>query len=415
MAIRMFRLVAVPLTGCVIAGCVWGCSSAPEETGRSGTGRKETRVDPSQAGNDAPSPPVGASPVAGGTSAMQPTALPEEALEAVPGEVEEGADCGMIEIMPNVKFTPGNLLVIFDRSSSMSNLFDAGANLQRLHSAQRAIDTALAPLVCEDLMANPDAVPCTDGLSVALLTFPTGSIGGDLFGGGGNCTVDNLASSEQIAWLGVTPFVGAFEAYWMSHTLNRGTPISVAFARANEALMDPDVVGNKAVLFLTDGEETGNCQGGVDPVTQASMWNDMGIRTHVVSLAGGDGGRGPGGAGNQVFNDAVATAGGTDVSINPQSSEQLTQEIAQIVSSSRGSVTCELTIQDAKLTNLNQACEQGEVFVQSTKVPCDQKDRSDGFYVKDQRTIEIVGSFCEQLEDTMSLRAMFPCEILGPG
>jgi hypothetical protein len=171
--------------------------------------------------------------------------------------------------------------------------------------------------------------------------------------------------------------------------------------------MDPAVLGNKAVLFLTDGEETGNCQGGVNAVEQARAWNAMGINTHVVSVAGGA-------LFGQQFNDQVASAGGTGQSINPTSSAQLTDEITQIVFSSRGSTTCEVTIDSAKLTNLEQACEQGEVFVQTSKVPCDQTGRSEGFFVKDETTIEIVGSYCQRLEESMSLRAMFPCEVLGP-
>ncbi|MDD9969100.1 MAG: hypothetical protein OXR73_22860, partial [Myxococcales bacterium] len=53
----------------------------------------------------------------------------------------------------------------------------------------------------------------------------------------------------------------------------------------------------------------------------------------------------------------------------PGSSDQLTQEITQIVSSSRGTTTCNVTIQDAQLTHVDQACEEGQVFVQATKVP----------------------------------------------
>jgi len=288
-------------------------------------------------------------------------------------------------------------------------LFDAATGTTRLDNARHAINTALSPLVCVDTTANPDGETCADTLSVALLTFPTaGGDAGGLAGIGTSCSVDDLSSAEQLPWQGVTPFVAAFDPYWATHALVRGTPISVAFARADEALMDPAVIGNKAVLFLTDGEETGNCQGGVDVVAQTQAWNDMGINTHVVSLAGGIGDFG------QAFNDRVAAAGGTGQSINPTSSDQLTDEITKIVFSSRGTTTCEITIEDAKLTNLDEACERGDVFVQSSKVPCDQAGRTEGFFVKDDKTIEIVGSYCQLLEDTMSLRAMFPCEILGP-
>ncbi|MDD9970969.1 MAG: VWA domain-containing protein [Myxococcales bacterium] len=364
---------------------------------------------------------TGSAPIGGGQPMNAPLPAGDNPRESMAAHTpdNDGA-CGMIEITPTVEFSPGSLLVIFDRSISMSEPFDATSGTSRLDNAKQAITTALTPLACEDTSIEPDSTPCADTISVSLLTFPTydGATGLNEFDL--SCHVDDLATSEQIDWLGVTEFVDAFEPFWAGrtlvdggdrypgqHPLVFGTPISVAFAQADRALADPDVVGNKAVLFLTDGQETGFCQGGADPVAQARSWSQQGVDTHVVSLA-------PGTGFGQFFNDGVAQAGGTGAAINPQGSAQLTEEISKIVHDARGEITCRIEIDDAKLTDPQQACEEGEVFVQSSKVPCDQDNRSEGFFVQDDTVIEIVGSYCKLLEETMALRAMFPCAVLAP-
>ncbi|MDD9945927.1 MAG: hypothetical protein OXU20_33085 [Myxococcales bacterium] len=360
----------------------------------------------------------------GPTQAPAPVqTLPEAAL----------GECGMISIAPDITFHPGNLLVIFDRSISMSEPFpNSSGMISRLASAREAIHSALQPLACPE-ETNPDGPGCTDPLSVALLTFPTyDGVNGIALAGGGrgrtaatamgrdlSCTVEDLDSDEQMPWMRVTEFVASFEPYWESrthidggelypgmHPLMWGTPISVAFARADEALMDPAVVGNKAVLFLTDGQETGDCMGG-DVVAFAQKWHDMGIRTHVVSLASSTGS-------GQQFNDMVAATGGTMQSLYPADSASLSQEISTIVGENRGSVMCEITIQDAQLTNATMACEEGRVLIQGLKVPCDQANKAEGFYVKDEQTFEVVGSYCMMLQSGLDLRADFPCELLAP-
>ena len=393
-----------------------GTSAAPEASASSAIGGGQPNNDQAAAGTGAPS---------------QVTPPPDTGL----------GECGMIQILPDITYTPGNLLVIFDRSISMSDPFpNRRSDTSRLHNAREAIKTALQPLTCPD-ETTPDSPACNDPIKVALLTFPTyDGVNGLSFTGGGpagpppmdgsdagmmaaprglSCTVDGLESDEQIPWQRATEFVAAFDPFWDSrmlidgapfyngmHPLIYGTPISVAFARADEALMDTSIVGNKAVLFLTDGEETGDCMGG-DVIAFAQKWHDMGIKTHVVSLAeaGGQG---------QAFNDMVAMAGGTMQSLYPADSTSLTAEISSIVVENRGSVMCEVTIQDAKLTHTTMACEGGRVLVQSTKVPCDQVNKTEGFYVKDEQTFVVVGSYCETLQAGEELQADFPCELIAP-
>ena len=394
---------------------VWvaACSSSSDSTaGRGMATRGSPQIGTPTGSTDAP---ASSGPIGGN----QPMNTPLDPTPTAGASADNGlGDCGQVTITPEVTFLPGNLLIVFDRSMSMSTPFpDPTSMTSRLDNAKHAINTALAPLVCPDVI-DPDGPGCTDPLKVALLTFPTYDGVSGLNEARFSCTVDQLDSEEQISWRGVTQFSKDFEPFWGSrnlvnggflyagmHPLAFGTPISVAFARAAQALMDPDLAGNKAVLFLTDGEEIGECTDGVNGATQAQQWSDMGIKTHVVSLAV------PGGPG-QVFNDQVAMNGGTAMSIYPADSEQLTDEISKIVIENRGETRCDITIDDAALTDPILACDEGEVYVQSTKVPCDRENKAEGFWVKDAKNFEIVGSYCTLLQETMSLRAGFPCALL---
>lgn len=332
------------------------------------------------------------------------------------GSVAGGDGCGSISIDPMVTFGKGNLLVVFDRSMSMATPFMLGGTTTRLDEARNALKSALLPLVCDDV-TDADGMVCVDDISVALLTFPTydGVSGLDLTSQ--SCTVDNVDTDEQMNWQGLTDFYNNFDPYWMGRTLNPGdplfpgmhplhfgTPISVAFARADAALSNPAVMGNKAVLFLTDGEEVGICTDGVNAVDTAGKWYSEGIPTYVVSLAG------PGFG--QTFNDQVAMMGGTDRAIAPTDSQTLSEEIARIVMSTIGQTSCEVTIQNASLSDPLAACQQGEVLVGPTKVPCDQEAKQEGFFVKNENTIQVVGSYCDMLQRDQKLDARFPCTVL---
>lgn len=322
-----------------------------------------------------------------------------------------GAGCGMADIDPMVTFDRGNLLVVFDRSMSMATPFEGGQN--RLQAAQAALKAALAPLVCS-------GADCADDISAALLTFPTQDNVAGLDEMNLTCTVADLGSPEQLNWQGVTPFYNNFDGFWASRTLNNGgqmwpgmfpllfgTPISVAFARADQALQDPAVMGNKAVLFLTDGEEIGECSGGVNGVqTARRWWDEQGIRTYVVNLAEGGGGAN--------FNRRVAEAGGTGQVINPSSSQALADEIAGIVQSAVGQTSCQITLQQGRLVNPETACAQGDVRVSGSSVPCDQDRRREGFFVVDDTTIRVVGSYCDTLQREQDLTANFPCDAYAP-
>lgn len=322
-----------------------------------------------------------------------------------------GTGCGAAMITPQVTIGRGNLLVVFDRSMSMATPFEAGQH--RLLAAQNALKAALSPLTC-------NAADCQDDISAALLTFPTQDNVNGLNAQNLTCTVANLDSAEQLNWQSVTAFYNAFDGFWASRAQNDGgemwpgnypllfgTPISVAFARADRALQDGNVVGNKAVLFLTDGEEIGDCREGVDGVTTAGRWwDEQGIPTYVVSLARG-------GVGAQ-FNQRVARAGGTNQVINPASSQSLADEIATIVQSTVGQTSCNVTIQEGRLVDRESACQQGEVRISGNPVPCDQANREEGFFVVDDTTIRVVGSYCDLLKRDQALQANFPCDVFTP-
>lgn len=318
---------------------------------------------------------------------------------------------------------------------SMAGPFDGATN--RLTAARTALKSALAPLVC-DSVTNPDGAECVDRISVALLTFPTQDDTTGLNETQFSCNVDDLGTPEQLDWRPVSVFYVDFDPYWDSRTLNPGgqlfpgnhpllfgTPTSVAFARADAALRDPNLMGNKAVLFLTDGEETGGCTDGVNSIATAGQWwEQLGIPTYVVSMASGEDplanlGLPPGlippgvlPGGGQMFNEQVAMAGGTSQPINPADAEGLAQEIQRIVMDTVGQTSCEVVLTNGSLVQPALACEQGSVFVGPTRVPCDQDNRQSGFFVKSENTIELVGEYCNQLKRDRAIEATFPCTVV---
>ncbi|MDD9938732.1 MAG: hypothetical protein OXT09_34290 [Myxococcales bacterium] len=396
----------------VVAALTFGCDGDTSGDGdRSGGAARPAGSDPAV---DDSTGGGGPAPIAGG---MQGPGMAGPSNDPGTAGMGAGDDCGSIELEPNIEFEPGNLLILFDRSMSMATLFGGS---DRRTEAGAALITALTPFVCGP-QTDVDGAACVDKLNVAALMFPSydaAAMPSGLDPTQLSCTVHDMTSSEQLPWQTATDFVAAWDPYWAARALVTdlafqpltmqplvyGTPISTAFQRGAEALMDQNLTGNKAVLFLTDGEEVGMCAG-VNGVTQATTWADEAIRTHVVSLAP------PGGPG-EVFNNDVAAAGGTVMPLYPTDAAALTAELSDIVISSIGKASCTVPLNGGRLQFWDEACEVGEVFVGPTKVPCDQANKADGFYIKDEGTIEIVGSYCTMLEEQGVLKASFPCTVI---
>lgn len=388
---------------CALSLAVWlGCSEGetPAGSARSGASIPATpQATPSAQAQDV----LPMDSVAAGTFAPPPPIAPPTVAPAP--EV-----CSDAEIMPVIE-GGGNLLVIFDRSSSMMLPF---AGLQtRLDAVHAAINAAITPFLCQ--VTGPDEPPCTELLHVGAILFPTVMpLGGGLPGLGmlpglgglpplpglGGCNVDPITADTQIDWQLATPFVETWNAYWQGPNgqLAAGTPIPGAFEQAEAALNAELPPGPTAVLFLTDGES--NCVGGVNPIAQAQAWLQRGIPTYVVSVA----------IGNDAFNNAVAQAGGTDQALNPTDTQQLTNTLQEIIDATVEPINCLIDLNGKEIINEQLACEKGEVLVIPNKLACDPNN---GFQIRGPTTIELVGDACAQLQSGRSrLVAKFPCDVL---
>ena len=93
-------------------------------------------------------------------------------------------------------------------------------------------------------------------------------------------------------------------------------------------------------------------------------------------------------------------------------SVRFSEDISHIVMESRGETSCEITLDDVVLDDLDRACDEGEVYVGSTRVPCDQDNRVEGFWLPDNTTLEITGSYCRMLKEAVGVRVAFPCDVL---
>lgn len=389
MQTRFPLLAAIPLSLALAA-----CSSEATRPMRTG-------IDPAAFDNHPIDPVAGtsaANPLDDGTNGDPSAPGPVVVTPGGPaGDGDEGF-CADAMIEPRVTGGPGNLLVIFDRSSSMNNIFQGSQT--RIDAVHEALEAAIAPFLCPP-QTEADSLGCVEKLTVGALLFPSSDGGGRGFGGlAGTCPVDPLTADTQIDWMLATPFIEAWRAYWQGPNgmLYRGTPIPAAFQQAEAALTALTLDGSTTVLFLTDGES--NCMTGVDPVMQATIWLGRGIPTYVVSVA----------PGVSAFNEQVAQAGGTMMSITPTDTQQLTDTLSNILEATVRPVSCLVELDGTPIRDLEGACEKGEVLLGPTLLACDP---TDGFQVRSENQIEVMGSACDKLmEGTTRLSAKFPCEVL---
>ena len=196
------------------------------------------------------------------------------------------------------------LLVIFDRSGSMSEPWETDAGPEpRWRVAADALDAALTPLA--------------DRLEVGAILFPAPSAAPSSCG-----DVDPIEA--QMPFEGGAAFLVHWRSAWDSPVLGGSTPLDAAFDRADEALSPADDTVT-AVVVLTDGQPS--CRGLVLAEEHAAAWQIRGIATYAVGLPGAFGGSGV--AAEEMLN-AIARAGGTDAYLPVDDPAALTEGLANI-------------------------------------------------------------------------------------
>jgi hypothetical protein len=389
MGTRTMSVVAVCL------GLTIGCASeATNKSGQRGVaGVGGTNGQAGSAGVGAVAGTSGGGAASGGSSGSS-------AMGTAGSSVFEEPNCGAVEITPKVDYSPGNILVVFDRSGSMEDVDFNG--MQRFAAANTALVAAVEPYTCPAGPVDPDGMGCNDPLTLGTLLFPTGL----------TLLCDPVIPFEQapnITWRKSTEWLPIWQQFGNNPNFGTGTPIEFAFMEADRVLTQyvGTLEGSTAILFLTDGGST--CAVGAptpdgmgtipDAKTIASKWAAMGVRTHVVSVQ-------PGGS---AYNDQLAAAG-MGTSISPTDPQTLKDAFASIIQETASVASCDITLEGGRLTDLDGACQLGTVLLGPNKLSCDP---ANGFSVTAESSIKLNGSACNDLMGGLALTATFPCEVVA--
>ena len=269
--------------------------------------------------------------------------------------------CGSIELEPmvNTEVAPGNLLVVFDNSGSMGA---AWGNTTRWLAAANALRDAVSSL--------------SEYLTVGAIIFPTDA----------SCGVAEMDSGQQIRFLSGATFVATWDNFAQQNTPIGGTPLGLALAVADRALMAAALTGITNVIVLTDGEPGCDSSSLTGP---PANWLLNGIKTHVVGL--------PGSESAVTTLDSIAMAGGTDQHLTPDDPRTLRHSLATIISQTVISALPSCTIPlDPPVENpddvhviITQAGKQSDA-------PRDLGDSGGWTVAKDGSSIELFGAFCDQ-------------------
>jgi Mg-chelatase subunit ChlD len=230
-------------------------------------------------------------------------------------------DCGHQTLDSSVKTitNPGNILLVFDTSSSMNEDWNG---MQRWQAAGQAIMNALTPL--QDLLTvgtvffpRNDPNSCIDPTGIACVFAP-----------GLGCGVTPITSADQINFQPGAQFLSAFAGGGTplyAPLLGGLTPLSEGLQQAQTALAGATLTGITAVIVITDGDP--NCAWDEAASTQiVAGWAAMGIKTYVLGVPG------VGTQGETVLNN-LAVAGGTQMYIPPTDPMALEAKVNEIVSS----------------------------------------------------------------------------------
>ena len=300
--------------------------------------------------------------------------------------------CASVRVDANVDVKPGNIVVVFDQSLTMNDpwMDAAGVSSPKFLAAGKALMDAITPLVGQ--------------VNLGAIFFPTTAATNiiDL------CTAVVAPYSMAPPQIVVSPGP-TFVTSWDQHfappwSTLLGTPLNKALIEAVAAASDPAVIGNTAVVILTDGQWT--CEDGTEK-TSVDTLLARGVKTYVVGL--------PGAAGVPGL-DTLAIAGGAtapgctaDCFLLPSNTTELQTQLSKIVVSTAGFASCTFTIQ-GRIVNKELACTTGKVKIDGASIACDP---TDGFTVDDETHITFQGKSCGTLKaSTGTLDASFPCDVV---
>jgi len=306
-------------------------------------------------------------------------------------------NCGTLTLEGDMTVTevPGNVLMVFDRSSSMNQDWNG---MMRWQAAGGAMLSALMPL--------------QNKLTIGAVFFPDNGAGFGM-----TCTVDPITDPDQIAFMPGAMALAKMQAAAPSgaptplySSSAMGTPTLEGLQAADAALAAATLTGITSVILVTDGDP--NCAWDEATATGlVSGWAARGIKTYVLGVPG------VGGGGVATLN-AVAMAGGTDQYIPPTDAATLAMTIGEIVEETvtTGIDSCTITFDPpaAAPDKLTLAVTEGGV---EAAVPHEYPDGTAAWTISDDGiTVELLGNTCAAATNGtyQSLRFVFGCVELPP-
>jgi len=314
------------------------------------------------------------------------------------------------------------ILFVVDGSGSMCETFGGMTRWTSLRTALLAPDTGLIPR----LQATAEfGLLIYDGTIDPFLAIT--AVGGSPSPACAGMYIEQKAMGECPAIVSVPiapnnapPIDMAFPAT----ELGGSTPTDRAMMRAVDDLLasrptDPDADRKPQYIILaTDGQPNDICMGGAGGdgmaqkqgvITQVDRAATEGIKTFVVSLAGGD-------AGLQAHLTEVAMHGDPmnpmAQTYSPETPEELVTALATLVG---GAVGCDITLNGT--VTAGREC-TGSVKMNGVELPCCEGGTCagtppSGWRLKDASTIELVGNTCLDFLTVASatVTAGFPCGV----
>lgn len=366
----------------------------------------------------------------GGAMGAAGSAAPCEVGKFCAPTTPDPKDCGTLTLETSVKMitTPGNVLLIWDRSTSMTENWNG---MQRWQGAGAGMLNALTPI--QDLLTIgaiffPSEMPGANDDDVCLLP-------------GCTCSVDAYSSNEQLPFQpgpmalqtlqgaapsGVNPMYGPVG---MGATTDPKavasigqTPTSEAIVAANVMLQNSTLTGITAAVLVTDGEPNCGWDQTTTTTTIGNWLSQLNVKTYVVGLPGAAGNAMGGGMGNgAAILNAIAQAGGTNQYIDAADTMTLQTSLMNIVLSTvqSGFDSCSIDLSPAA-----DPADKLQLVLTETVMgmPTDEAAPHDlgnggGWTISDDgQHVELVGSLCT---DAMggrfdALKFTYGCKELPP-
>jgi hypothetical protein len=426
------------LLSLVVAACSAGGDVAPQRfssasAAGSGGASSSTSTDPGSAGSVAPlgnnatdnptmlvmtSSAGGAAGASAGAGGSADPSMRKSGMFCQ-NNVPDSTDCGHINIDTNTTVIqkPGNVLVVFDRSTSMQQDWNGKPKYEAAGNAVIAALTPIKNLLTVGGIFFPSIDtggaaaadnPCPMGCNVANpLHWIPGPGACCLNGVAGSCSVNTIDQPDEINFTTADAFITGLPMQWNIAGISE-TPLETAIQRAASAIAGRKFTDPLIVLVMTDGEP--NCgTNGQNVLDQITKWHSAGINTHVVGLPGAQGAA-------DVLN-MMAAAGGTDKYIDPADPTELEMRLNSVISSTlkKGFDSCVF-----KLNPKPDAPEKLHMIVtengMENDVPRDLSKDAHWSINADGDQVTLEGQLCDFAKDGTfdSLRFVYGCVTQPP-